>query len=64
MANLVSSSDEEFIMELDINDDTKILEIFSTANEEIVQVMAKDMKQNIVLIVTWNLEFNTEESMF
>ena len=54
--NLIGSSDDDFIMELDLNADTKVLEIFSTTNEEVVQVMALDMKQKIVLIATWNLE--------
>ena len=38
--------------------------IFTTQDNDVIQIMAKDMEQSVIMIATWNLVSNTELSMY
>ena len=45
---------------------SKTIEIFqlrTTSQKDVIQVIAKDTKDNILIILTWNVKLNTEVSM-
>ena len=56
--------DAETILEFDLSEESIILAVYQTLDEDSIQIMAKDLKQSILIIVTWNLSTNAEQSMF
>jgi hypothetical protein len=58
-------SDNAFTdLAIDFGKNVEISKIVNTNPRHRIQIVAKDLVQNVLIIVTWDLESNTECSMY
>ena len=51
-------------MEIEFKPEVEIIRIWGTCNDDHVQIIAKDVFRNLVMIITWDIIKNMEVNMF
>ena len=54
------------LIDFNLSEDCQIIDIHAVDNPDHVQILVKDILQNVMMIITWNIsdEENKEVSMF
>jgi len=60
----INSHNEFTTLNIEFSHDVEICSIINTSERKHIQIVAKDMKRKVMIVVTWNLEENVEAAMF